>query len=362
MTEFHVLDLRNNEDVQSLLSLWGRWRPTEVWAHPALTVAFAGADANAHPLCLTMTSDVGAVLFPLILRDLRSFPWCPDDALHDATGPYGYGGPFISGEGAKLADDFSTVVDAWASEHNVVSLFARLHLFDDQLAALRGADLIGRGMNIVRTLDLADEELWSNYEHKVRKNVKRARQHGITVTVEQDLTSLNLFWDIYQATMSRRMAADSYRHPLEFFVNLLTPLSGQYAFFFAWLDGRPVSTELVLLSDLRSYSFLGGTHEDAFFTRPNDLLKHEIILWSRAQGLKGYVLGGGYQPDDGILRYKRSFAPDGQCPFFTMSRTFDPDCYHKLVHARAAWERNQGVEWLPDPGWFPLYRAPSIAR
>jgi Acetyltransferase (GNAT) domain len=360
MTEFHVLNLRNDQDVQSLLSLWGRWRPREVWAHPALTVAFTGADDQ--PLCLTMTSDAGAVLFPLILRNLRSFPWCPNDAVHDATGPYGYGGPFISGEGAKLADDFATHVDVWAAEHRVVSLFARLHLFDEQLLSLRGAEIVGRGMNIVRSLDLADDELWSDYEHKVRKNVKRARQQGITVTVEQDLTSLNLFWEIYQATMSRRMAEDSYRHSVEFFVNLLTPLSGHYAFFFAWLDGLLVSTELVLLSDLWSYSFLGGTDAAAYSTRPNDLLKHEIILWSRGRGLKGYVLGGGLEHADGILRYKRSFAPDGQRPFFTMSRTFDPDQYHKMVDARASWEHTQGVEWLPDPGWFPLYRAPSAAR
>jgi len=360
MREFRVLDLRNDEEMQSLLSLWRRWRPTEVWAHPALTLAFAGVEDQ--PLCLTMTSGAGAVLFPLILRNLRALSWCSDDAVQDATGPYGYGGPFISGEGAKLADSFSTYVDAWASEHNVVSLFARLHLFDDQLVALRGAELVNRRMNIVRSLDLTEEELWRDYEHKVRKNVKRARQHGITITVEQDLTSLNLFWDIYQTTMSRRMAADRYQHPLEFFVDLLTPLSGQYAFFFAWLDGLPVSTELVLLSDLWSYSFLGGTDETAFATRPNDLLKHEIILWSRARGLKGYVLGGGYQPEDGIFRYKRSFAPNGQRPFFTLSRIFDPDRYDKLVNTRAIWERTQGVEWLPDPGWFPLYRAPSATR
>ena len=57
--------------------------------------------------------------------------------------------------------------------------------------------------------------------------------------------------------------------------------------------GRVVSTELVLLS-AGSDVFVPGRHAGrGLRPRPNDLLKHEAILWGRRSGKRAFVLGGG---------------------------------------------------------------------
>ena len=101
------------------------------------------------------------------------------------------------------------------------------------------------------------------------------------------------------------------------------------------------------------YSFLGGTLAEAFAERPNDLLKHEIILWGRQAGKRAFVLGGGFAPDDGIYRYKKSFAPNGSAPFCVGRRIHNAAAYTRLIESRRRWQSG----WAPRNGYFPEYRA-----
>jgi hypothetical protein len=102
---------------------------------------------------------------------------------------------------------------------------------------------------------------------------------------------------------------------------------------------------------------LGGTLPDVFSHRPNDLLKHEIILWARNAGKKAFILGGGHESNDGIFRYKKSFAPQGSMPFCVGTKIHDANNYSRLIEKRRVWENNHQQLWQPRNGWFPEYRA-----
>jgi len=71
--------------------------------------------------------------------------------------------------------------------------------------------------NIVRGLELMPEELWRDFEHKVRKNVNCARRSGLTAEIDLDGRRLEEFLAIYYATMERRGADGGYYFPREFF-------------------------------------------------------------------------------------------------------------------------------------------------
>jgi lipid II:glycine glycyltransferase (peptidoglycan interpeptide bridge formation enzyme) len=197
------------------------------------------------------------------------------------------------------------------------------------------------------------DELWMDFEHKVRKNVNKARRSGVTVVVDPAGERLDDFLRIYNETMDRREAGGGYYFGRGFFERIGADLPGQHCYLHALHEGEVISTELVLVSEENVYSFLGGTDSRFFALRPNDLLKHEIIAWAKAQGKRRFVLGGGYEPDDGIYRYKLAFAPHGAVPFFAGTRVLRPDAYEALVRARAAAEPG----WQPRPGFFPAYRA-----
>lgn len=351
-----VWDAASPSDHRRWIGLWESWPRREVFAHPNYVTLFADGDARAY--CAALGTDDGGILYPFILRTLDREPYWTAELppATDVTSPYGYGGAFAWGTGTgALAAGFWAEVDAWLRERQVVSEFVRFSLFGEDLLEYPG-EIREASTNVVRTLDPRDD-LWTEFEHKVRKNVKKAQRSGVEVELDPVGERLDDFLALYAHTMTRRAASASYRFPKAFFEAIRDGLGGQFMFVHALHGGVMASSELVLVSAERVYSFLGGTRGDAFDVRPNDLLKVEIMRWARAAGKTSFVLGGGYEPDDGIFRYKRSFAPRGLVPFFVGHRVLDDRAYRALVDRRRAWSAATGQAWSPRAGYFPAYRS-----
>ncbi|WP_158862991.1 GNAT family N-acetyltransferase [Leifsonia sp. AG29] len=351
---FRVLDAAVAADRQVWLEQWSEWPDREVQAHPSYVSLFADGDDRA--LAASWNSDAGTVLFPFVLRTIRvGEARDPGDALSDIVTPYGYGGAFSwnAADRADLAARFWAAFADWASDHRVVSEFLRLSLFEESVLPYPGA-LEHKQDNIVVDVSLIEDDLWRSFDHKVRKNVNKARRSGIRIEVDETGARFAEFARIYESTMERRSADRGYYFEPDFFDSIHRGLPGHFAYFHA-LDGETVvSTELVLLSSNSGYSFLGGTREESFASRPNDLLKVEIMRWLAQTGRRWFVLGGGYQAGDGIFRYKRAFAPEGVRPFTVGTRVVDPDVYGALTRDRF------GGAVPEDIGYFPAYRAAAL--
>jgi CelD/BcsL family acetyltransferase involved in cellulose biosynthesis len=310
------------------LELWQAWAEREVHAHPEYVRLYE--EDGTRALCAV----AGGVLYAFLLRS---------DPV-DVVTPYGYGGAFRTGEAD--ADAFWRAFDAWAVEQGAVSELVRFSLFPERLLPYPG-EREPRLVNVVRDLEPPADELWMDYEHKVRKNVNKARRSGLRVEIDETGARLDDFVRLYEHTLDRRDASSRYRFPRSFFERIRDELAGHFAFAHVLEGERVVSSELALLSATSAYSFLGGTDEAAFELRPNDLLKVELMLWAKEAGKRRFVLGGGQQSDDGIFRYKRSFAPHGLVPFELGMRVLRPEVYEELTR-RAGRPR--------DPGFFPAYR------
>jgi hypothetical protein len=345
-----ILKAELGDQRREWVQLHERWADREPMAHPGYVTPFLAASERA--VCVCWEDAAGQVLFPLILRELGGEAWAGGVTYRDATTPYGYGGPFAIG--LPDAEDFWNAFDAWAEAEGIVSLVARLSLFQDQLLPFRGESSVVM-QNVVRTLELGDEAMRMDYEHKVRKNINKAERSGLSVEVDLEGSRLGEFLNIYAHTMSRRNASDSFHFDESFFRALTRDLSGGWCFFHVLKDGRVVSSELVLVGARHLYSFLGGTDSAFYEFRPNDLLKHHVIGWGRENGKEAFVLGGGYGADDGIFRYKLSFAPQGARDFSIGKRVFDEMAVRELVALR----QERQPHWKPQPRFFPEYRAPS---
>jgi CelD/BcsL family acetyltransferase involved in cellulose biosynthesis len=351
--QFAILDAKRDDDRRRWLDLWIRWPHREVQAHPAYLELFA--EPTHHVRAAILDAGDRAVLYPFLQRPL------PDDLGiegSDLTSPYGYGGPYAWGSAVEsLAEELWPRFDEWTRAERVVSEIVRLAVGAvDQLPY--PGERIERQHNVIVPVATPPDELWTQFAHKVRKNVNKARNAGVHVDVDDTGTRLADFVRIYAATMARREAADVYRFPHTFFEQLTHTLPGQCCYFHAIHEDRVISTEVALVSAQRIYSFLGGTDESAFDLRPNDLLKFEMIRWAHANGKTEFVLGGGYRPDDGIYRYKQSFAPSGSVPFYTGQRIFDAARYERLTTARS--EAASRAQMQLASGFFPAYRAPLV--
>jgi hypothetical protein len=353
-----VLEIWNARD-DADRSRWSRlhesWEAREVFAHPAYVSLFAG-DAD-QPLAAFAETPAGWILYPFVLRPVTTPGSAGSDRKPvDITTPYGYGGPFFSGDARDHAEAFWSAFDAWARDSGVVSEFVRFHLCEEALLPYPGERRTVRE-NVVRTLGPTPEELWSEFEHKVRKNVKRARASGVEIEVDERGERLDEFLRVYRATMDRRHASRGYYFPRRLFEAIGGQLEGQFVYLHALHEGDVVSTELALVSADTVYSFLGGTEADAFPLRPNDLLKHELILWARRSGKRRVVLGGGYAAGDGIFRYKRAFAPRGVVAFRVGRRILDAHAYAALVEGHRVEALRRDPAWQPSDEFFPAYRA-----
>jgi hypothetical protein len=331
---------------------WQRlWTSTgrEPFAHPSYLGLTLEADERAVAAC--WSDDGGEVLLPLLLRPLPDDPGvrAAADGWTDAISPYGYGGPFVAGD-PHLASFFAALL-GWMRDEQVLTGFVRTSLGVDLPpdAVEDGFEAVHLTDNVVVSLAGGPEDRWKHYDRKVRKNVNKARRHDLHVEVRDEFGDVADFLSVYHGTMDRRGADGRYWFGAGYFEGIRDHMGGSY-----WVadtldpDGRLLSTELVLTSDTRCYSFLGGTDADAFSMAPNDLLKHEVIEHAAERGLTGYVLGGGYQPEDGIFRYKRAFDPDGVVPFRGVRLTSSPEVYQRLRDLRADVDRR----------FFPAYRAP----
>ena len=95
---------------------------------------------------------------------------------------------------------------------------------------------------------------------------------------------------------------------------------------------------------------------------PNELIKDTVVTWGVAQGKKTYVLGGGYASNDGILRYKKEFAPRSVVPFEIGKRIYDEAIYQYLCEKRKQYEAEKHQVWDENTSYFPVYRAPFAPK
>ncbi|BDG08530.1 GNAT family N-acetyltransferase [Anaeromyxobacter paludicola] len=351
---FRVLDAASGADTAAWLELWRAWPGREVMAHPEYARLFARPGDRV--VCATGEGEGWTILFPLLLRPLAAEPWArPGEDRWDAVTPYGYGGPFTWGGGARDDAAWWAAHAAWCRDERLVSTFARLSLFPEQLASV--PPVVERRLsNVICPVGEGLQAVWAGYKHSARNNVKHAEKAGVEVEVDETGAGLDAFFDIYHRTMSRRAASAWYFLPRRFFQDFFERLPGQCAFFHARLGGQIVSSELVLVSAENVYAYLGGTLEESFKARPNDLLRHRVVEWAVAKGKRHYVLGGGYAEGDGIFRHKEGFAPHGVVPFQVACLVHDERACEELYRDRRAFAERSGAPWTPDERFFPAYR------
>ena len=288
----------------------------------------------------------------------REVPWKLDgDIYYDIVTPYGYGGPLASDitDINKLMEAYKKTFTSYCHEKHIICEFIRFHLFDNVDIREHYYGITTKQLDdiVVDTTEDYDTQTWMKFQHKVRKNVKKAIKSGLQIIIENNLTHISDFLDVYNKTMDRNNAKDYYYFKIDYFENIAKYLPENYVFFHVLKDGKVISTELVLYADKYAYSFLGGTLADYYEFRPNDFLKNEIIKWCHQKQIQKFVLGGGYCKDDGIYRYKKGFTQSPDVPFYTGCNIFDQKKYDEFVALRAL----QDAEFNPNSNYFPLYRA-----
>lgn len=270
----------------------------------------------------------------------------PINTWFDLSTPYGYGGFLIEGNNYSAVNK---AYETYCKENNFVSEFVRFHLFNGYQPFYNGSSET-HTRNVVRSLEISLDDMLMDFEHRVRKSIKKAAKAGLEIEIDTTGAKLDDFLNIYYSTMDRSNAKEDFYFSKEFF-NVLNKLKGNYVYLHVLYEKQVISTELVLYGSENCYSFLGGTNRDYFHLNANNFLKYEIIKWAKEKGLKRFILGGGYGADDGIFKYKKGFAPNGIYDFYIGKKIFDEERYKKLVEICS-----REKDFNKDTSFFPAYR------
>lgn len=285
----------------------------------------------------TVLAAIGAkdeqrVLYPFVLRDLEQLTGaCAARGLTDMTGLYGRGGIALSLDGASLLPSFHSALNEWAQGAGAICTFDRFHpVSANEVTIAPGGRVIDVGLFVVMDLrDGADAAL-ARAKPAIRRAIRRAESLGITTRQVPAAQAIDPFLDLYHETMAANGAEDFYFFDRSFFQSLADALGEGAQFHFAFDGDQPVSAELVLAEGRYCHYFLGGTRRQALDSRANQKLKSHIVADCAAQGRHFYLLGGGHDPEDGLTRYKLTFAPDGGLPSRVGGTIFDADAYQNL--------------------------------
>jgi hypothetical protein len=281
--------------------------------------------------CFVYKYEECIALYPFLLNCVNDIGYNLDKRYYDIQGAYGYNGVITNSNSNLFINKFYNVFTDFCQSNNIIAEFTRFN-------PVLGNNKFSHYLNPLNTMsnvivNLTQDNIEKDsYEYSTRKNINKAKKNNlIAYKINPDQFTndyLSEFLKIYYETMKRNDAHKYYYFPISFFNNITHYLKNNYCFYFVNFKSTIISTELVLYGDEISYSFLGGTLNEFFQYRPNDFLKNFIIQDLKKGGLKFFCLGGG---EEGVLKFKKSFAKNGIHPFFIGRKIHNPTVYDNII-------------------------------
>ncbi len=336
----------------------GRWRailPASRSVFGSVEFASIVERQVGNPARLFVFNEGEEVAYPFFLRSISALPFVTDsrDAF-DSLSPE-YTGPLSRGEiSPRVADGFRDSFADYCKSERILTEFAHLYPWSGSAQLLTGGEARLNREIVFVDVTLSESELWqTSFTRSCCKNIRKALSEGVRVFPASTRTEIEEFYRIYVGTMDRRSAASPYYFPLDYFLEFFELMPDNALFLLAEYNNRIVAATLYLHDGMDVYSYLGGADANFQHVRPTNAIIYEAILWSKRHGKQRLILGGGYQPDDGIFRFKSSFSPL-RAQFCTYKRVHIPDAHTALCHS---WSEYYGCEVSEDGGYFPAYRS-----
>jgi hypothetical protein len=332
MMELHLLDLTRSDLWQEM---WHSLptRQQQPWMSPqwyALFEQYGYGSAN----CFVMHDQRGVAMYPFLMNPVPKNLTAGTEEYRDIQGAPGYNGIATDCADPLFLSDFHSQFEMWCKTNLVVAEFSRCNPVNQNHQLFPAQSTVEVNRNIIVDIELfAETEKY--FDRSAIKNIKKAQREGLTTAVipgnHVNIQELEQFTDIYTDTLYRNHANNEWYYTLQFFSDTAKLMGEMALFCFTRKQNTPIAAEIVITGKDAAYSWLGGTLSDHFPERPNDMLKYGIILYLREQGVKSFCLGGGMQPGDGIFRYKKTFAPSGEVPFYIVKRIHFPNVHSRLI-------------------------------
>lgn len=308
----------------------------DVYYDPAYLRSVVGGD-EVRVLCAPN------LILPLVLRRLPE--WLGEPGMHDAESPYGYAAPLVSGP-----VDWDGV-RAELARHGVVNAFVRSHPLQEW------CDLPALQTSATAVIPLAEGRALAFTGGRCathRSQVNRGKALGFTADIIEAPADLAQFQTLYERTMTRLQAAESYRFPAAAWHDLAA--LGNKLALITVRDGQAVvHAQALFLRGPRYAHYHLSARIDEAHNAAGHLQFEAAADWAAAHGCQALHLGGGTsgREDDGLLAFKRRIGR-GDAIFRVGGLIADAPRHQQFI---ARWTERSGQ----SPRWFQAYRQPLAA-
>ena len=317
---------------------------------------------HGAPVAFLAEDEGRQLLVPLIVRPIPH-AIAEGTPLLDATGPRGYPGP-IAGPGPTRDDDqfIGRAIGALVAtlrERGIVTAFIRCHplLTPPQEALASHGELVEHGESVSIDLARSADEVWREMRENHRRSILRARRDGYGVLIDNSSQRMDEFAALYAATMERLDAAEQWRLPRDYLVDLQAAVGSRVHLGVVEKNGELAAAALVTEVDGIVEYHLSGTAPAHVAASPTKLLIEQASRWARERGNRVFHLAGSLRHDDPLIHFKRGFSPLRH-PVVSWRLVADPDAYERLIERSGRLSGSAVAEGGEDAAYFPAYRRP----
>ncbi len=354
---FQVIDLSNPLWLQILKTL-----RHDIYHLPGY-LSLEAKRTQTIPEAILIYDDDKLLFVPYLLRQCNELfdQDLLEQEVFDIVSPYGYPG-FLWSEAAENAPNFislaiNQLIEVFRSKQ-ICSAFFRLHTLLNRSLNEHWHSLALRetGETVFIDLRLSEAEIWQETRPEHRNKINRCKRAGFTARMVQVEQYISEFITIYEETMERVGAAQSYYFNKDYYLELRDALGEQLHLCIVELNNQVACAGLFTECCGIVQYHLGGTRNHFLKQAPSKLMFDYVRFWAKDRGNEVFHLGGGVgSAKDSLYHFKAGFSKQRD-NFMTLRLITDEIKYRELVELRAK-SLNTDATILLATSFFPAYRS-----
>lgn len=305
----------------------------------------------------------GQFIYPYIKRSIPEELGLSE--RFDIISPYGYAGistpePRAPREWIQFRKTFRRA----NAERGCVAEFMRVGALCRNKHELLDSDPLLQATHFNDTITVPLHEgydaYWKKSVGRSRTAIRKATRLGyashMRPATAADMKVGGKFRELYDGTMARLEARDSYRLSDRYYLLLLSALGKDLLIGEITSPSGDIGSSALFMKyrDTLHYH-LAGSRREAARDGANNLLIDAAIRWGIDHRMRQIHLGGGTSNEDGLFKFKAGFGGQ-RLPFHLCRSVICSEDYESLTLARAE-QLGTSPGSLAKSGFFPAYRA-----
>ena len=355
--DIQIIDLQNHSSWSQILQ-----KLRHDLYHLPEYVAIEAKRTKTIPEAIVIADGEKIFLAPYLLRSCDDIlPQESNQKIFDVVSPYGYPGILLSEAAINTPEFANQALNKFKHilrQKNVCAAFFRMHpILNHNFEQIFPPDTFtANGETVSVDLTLSESQIWAHTRKGHQSTINKCKRLGFTGRIVSYTQYINEFIAIYEETMNRVKAKESYYFNSDYFEDL-AKLGEKIHLCLIELDNEIASACLFFECCGIVQAHLGGTKNKFLNFSPFNLMLDYVRYWAKERGNQFLHLGGGIggSTEDSLYIFKSGFSRQKH-NFMTLRLIIDEEKYSYLVRCRAKALNKQSSEEIINSDFFPAYR------